>query len=918
MEKKNSNHHRQQKPFHPHQHHRRVNRGGGGGDGNEYKTSYKSNNKNKNNNTERPFKRETRGSNNKSNIIISSSSSTTSTITSSSNNSNSNNDNNLNNDNDNTSIDRFRNKSSVYDLCQRIRNCKTLMEVYCLYRSESISMKPCHISFYWNQISRLISISNSNKSSYSPMGSFSCLQRLKRNPTLLKPLVGKTIFHNSELDTRSLAVTAHALAKISHKTRKPIVDSDKLWELLEKNIIEKATSTKDNFSSQECANIVWSFAKEFGGRQQHRGKTTSSNYNPALLFDAMIDQLTPKLHLCNAQDIANTVWAFATADHPAPALFDAMIPTAMEQLDKFDSQNLANTVWAYATVRHPASQLFDAVAAALTETATTNGVTDNGSGNKLDTFNSQAIANTVWAFASVGHYTPKTKLFLDALVISALRKLHFFNSQEMAITVWGYATLDHSSPKLFDAVSQLAIQKIPTFNSQGIANTVWAYATMGHPASELFYAVSQLIIQRIDIYNSQAIFANAGRGGYPVEYLPPELLNAASSLSISSSSNKSDIFNSQAIANTVWAFATVGHTNPHLFDSISQLALMKLDSFNSQEIANTVWAYATVHHPAPALFFAISQSPLPKLNTFNSQELANTLWAFATLSHPAPEFFDAVSNLAVSKLNTFNSQELANTIWAYATVYHYYVNPHFTNGILYEAIQKVESLESEQIVNILWSIVVLNSVDTEAVAPLFSEVAKRYHLAQNNFRLSREALSQLHQASMWYSEEHHCKESLLPKELRDLCFNHFSSSENLPSKLQRDVVQTFKSLPSYLGVSIIEEESRCERTGYSIDVLISINQQQLAVEIDGPCHFVGYSPNGATMLKQRQLFSLGNTPLLSVPYWEWDMLNSKNPNTINHNNWNNKSNNDHYHNYNGEIKRKKSYLQQRLQQASFL
>jgi len=813
------------------------------------------------------------------------------------------------------------------ELCQKIRNCKTLMEVLQLLRRESGSLKPSHLSFYWNQIARLISINTSSKS--SSMDSPSCLQRLKCNPALLKPLVGLTIRHNSALNPRSLAVTAHAIAKISNKTRKSVVDSDKLWELLAKNIIQKAIAPRENFSVQECANIVWSFAKEFGGRHQ-QGKTSSSNGNATLLFDAMLKELTPKLNLCNAQDIANTVWAYATAVHPAPALFDAMIPIVMEKLDNFDSQNLANTVWAYATVQHPAPQLFDAVAtAALAATtnanATTRSATNSSSGNKLDTFNSQAIANTVWAYASMGHYTPNSKLFLDALSTSAIKKLNFFNSQEMAITLWGCATLNHSSSKFFDAVSHHAIQKLPTFNPQEIANTVWAYAHMGHQASELFYAISQLVIERINSLSSQAMLANTAthsRGGYHVGNSHPEFLNVASPPLPMTSSTKMDTFNSQTIANTVWAYATVGHTDPHLFNAMSQLALLKLDSFNSQEIANTMWAYATANHPAPEFFNAVTKLAISKLDTFNSQEIANTLWAFATLSHPAPEFFDAVSNLTVTKLNTFNSQELANAIWAYAAVYHYSVNPQFTNGILWETIQKLESLDSEQIVNILWSLVVLDCINTQSVIPLFSEISKRYYSSQNGFQLSREAMSQLHQASMWYSEEHSCNKSLLPVQLRQECFTNFCSNENTSSKLQYDIVQAFRSLPPYLGVFVIEEESRCQRTGYSIDVLIGVQQQKVAVEIDGPCHFIGFSPNGATMLKQRQLCLLGTMPLLSIPYWEWDMLSSNSDNNTNNimmnNMWNGTSNYDPYHHYNNELRLKQSYLQQRLQQASFL
>ena len=65
-----------------------------------------------------------------------------------------------------------------------------------------------------------------------------------------------------------------------------------------------------------------------------------------------------------------------------------------------------------------------------------------------------------------------------------------------------------------------------------------------------------------------------------------------------------------------------------------------------------------------------------------------------------------------------------------------------------------------------------------------------------------------------------------------------------------------------------EEEARHE-SGYSLDCRVSWHGTQVAVEVDGPSHFVGRDPTGATLLKRRQLQRLG-MPLLSVPYWEWD------------------------------------------------
>ena len=60
-------------------------------------------------------------------------------------------------------------------------------------------------------------------------------------------------------------------------------------------------------------------------------------------------------------------------------------------------------------------------------------------------------------------------------------------------------------------------------------------------------------------------------------------------------------------------------------------------------------------------------------------------------------------------------------------------------------------------------------------------------------------------------------------------------------------------------------------SGYSLDAVIEHGGARIAVEVDGPSHFIGQEPSGATLLKRRQLRSFG-WPLLSVPYWEWTAL----------------------------------------------
>jgi FAST kinase-like protein, subdomain 1 len=56
-----------------------------------------------------------------------------------------------------------------------------------------------------------------------------------------------------------------------------------------------------------------------------------------------------------------------------------------------------------------------------------------------------------------------------------------------------------------------------------------------------------------------------------------------------------------------------------------------------------LWAFATLNHEAPSLFEAIATAAKERMDDFNPQGLANTAWAFATLKHEAPSLLEAVA-----------------------------------------------------------------------------------------------------------------------------------------------------------------------------------------------------------------------------------------------------------------------------------
>ena len=139
-------------------------------------------------------------------------------------------------------------------------------------------------------------------------------------------------------------------------------------------------------------------------------------------------------------------------------------------------------------------------------------------------------------------------------------------------------------------------------------------------------------------------------------------------------------------------------------------------------------------------------------------------------------------------------------------------------------------------------------------------------------------MRQLHQFFVFCSvEEKRCVIALDDvRSLRDACRLAFVCSKTAPSAVQQEVSETLRRM----GLSV-QDEARCPKSGYSIDMLVHHSAPAVggeesskgggwAVEFDGPSHFLASgAPSGATLLKRRHLQLLGHA-LVSVPYWEWE------------------------------------------------
>lgn len=156
-----------------------------------------------------------------------------------------------------------------------------------------------------------------------------------------------------------------------------------------------------------------------------------------MLFMQLAATTIAKLETYNAQDVSNTLWAFASNDLECPELFLRVADFAAPKLLAMDRawanpQKVATLSWSYAKAAIYSPKMMAALAFAAERIMADLLPID--------------VANIAWAFAACGE-TDRTALF-DGLKDRAASVLDALCAQELANLVWSFAGLDDARPCL--------------------------------------------------------------------------------------------------------------------------------------------------------------------------------------------------------------------------------------------------------------------------------------------------------------------------------------------------------------------------------------------------------------------------------------------------------------------------------------
>lgn len=322
----------------------------------------------------------------------------------------------------------------------------------------------------------------------------------------------------------------------------------------------------------------------------------------------------------------------------------------------------------------------------------------------------------------------------------------------------------------------------------------------------------------------------------------------------------------QGISNISWALSKIGGDLLYLseMDRVADVALTKVGEFNSQNVANVAGSFASMRHSAPDLFSSLSLRASNLVHTFQEQELAQLLWAFASLCEPADillESLDSVFSDGAQFQCCLKVEKSADKEESSIGANEYLSGSERSDT-------PVLRFNRDQLGNISWSYAVLGQLNRD----FFSNVWKTLS------HFEQQKISEQYREDIMFASQAYLVNQCLKLEYPHL---QLSLVDNLEEKIARagrtkrfnqKTTSSFQKevvrLLTNTGLDWIREYAV---DGYSLDAVVV--DKKIALEIDGPTHFSRNTgvPLGHTMLKRRYITAAGWN-VVSLSHQEWEEL----------------------------------------------
>eukprot|EP00446_Apocalathium_sp_SHHI-4_P092988 CAMPEP_0177441382 /NCGR_PEP_ID=MMETSP0369-20130122/4377_1 /TAXON_ID=447022 ORGANISM="Scrippsiella hangoei-like, Strain SHHI-4" /NCGR_SAMPLE_ID=MMETSP0369 /ASSEMBLY_ACC=CAM_ASM_000364 /LENGTH=1013 /DNA_ID=CAMNT_0018913249 /DNA_START=163 /DNA_END=3202 /DNA_ORIENTATION=+ len=448
-----------------------------------------------------------------------------------------------------------------------------------------------------------------------------------------------------------------------------------------------------------------------------------------------------------AQSLANMGWAVAKLSWPCPGLHGSLASASLRQLSRFKSAELSMVLWGLAsspsapanaqqdTLKAVASEFrrrgpaaFDAQSIATIAYAAGMllmpaddelwPTISRGSRERVDEFSDRQVANLVWGFATVAHSDSTAPLFsrVEGCHVKDLAPI------DLSLIAWAMAKVSQGGDSFFKDVADAVVAKREMWkqsDTRNIATLIYAFALAEQAQAHepAFRTLAEAVCNRLDDFAVQGL-TNAIWGYATACFTEPSWFATVASEVMKRSPSE---FEPLDIANCLWAFATVTHSETPAISKLKELGRETLQEFTAQNGAITLWSFATLQVRDEAWFEKAADFIVQHLAECKSQELNNTLWACATVGVRLPWLFIKADNHALSiGLSEFKMHELSITMWAHGTAG--VCNHPFFDAVIEEVLERrgIESCTPREVSNTAWA---YSTIIGRAHAPWLAAVA---------------------------------------------------------------------------------------------------------------------------------------------------------------------------------------------------
>ena len=540
--------------------------------------------------------------------------------------------------------------------------------------------------------------------------------------------------------------------------------------------------------------------------------------------EAVLDLVAPQLERLSA---VNACTALLTIQRRARGLatwldedarFGQLLEFAARVFERMEPRNLSNSLYACAKlgITPPDDWLqrfwhFSAVIMA--------------------TFHAQHFSNTIYACGLLGIVPPAVWMERFWLASAAELGHSRFDPQALSNTLYACGLLGLTPPDYWLARYWLAsASKLTEFVPQALSITI--------------YACGRLAVTPPDFWLER--FWLAGE---------PKLVDNIP----------------QDFANTLYSCGLLGLTPPdYWLARYWRASAAKLLDFCAQSAGITIYACGQLRITPPADWMALLwRSTLPKIGHFKPQELSNTLHACGLLGiTPAPDWLETYWRTSIP-MTDYIPQNCANVIYAFALLD---IQPpaawlkHFS-----ESCERVLlDFNQQNLTNAALAFTMLGLWELPLWRGFWDHLCQRmtHNIAEwsGEDHLNARQMYQVYQAA---SIERPGLLSAPEQELlaaaRKSWVDGLDMTSDRTSQLHVDVSAAL----ARMGVAHTNERW-CDRAERSIDIAVEGGATPIALEVDGPFHFLlDGRQGGSTLLRNRMLAAHG-WRVASLDYRVWD------------------------------------------------